>query len=238
VSLLAALTVGLVNGALVVSTGLPSFLVTLATFLVLQGSALAGFEAVAGSSQVRGLDEAPGWASAADVFGSSAQVGSGHYQVSLLWWLAATALASWTLFRTKFGNAVFASGGARTAARELGVPVRRTTITLFCLTAVAGWLIGSLALLRLESVVVNNAGLGTGIDFVVVAVIGGCLLTGGYGSAMGAAIGALLYAVARQGILLVGWDPRWFQTLLGVLLLVALLANGVVRRRLKAVPRS
>jgi simple sugar transport system permease protein len=237
-SLLAALVVGVFNGVLVVNTGLPSFLVTLATFMVLQGSALAGFEAVAGSSQVRGLDQAQGWASAAAVFGSSAVVGNGRFQVSLLWWVAATALATWALFRTKFGNAIFASGGARTAARELGVPVRRTTITLFCLTAAAGWLIGSLTLLRIESVVVTNASLVTGIDFVVVAVIGGCLLTGGYGSAVGASIGALLYAVARQGIALVGWDPRWFQTLMGVLLLVALLTNGVVRRRLKAVPRS
>jgi simple sugar transport system permease protein len=237
-SLLAALVVGVFNGVLVVNTGLPSFLVTLATFMVLQGSALAGFEVIAGSAQVTGLDQAPGWASAAAVFGSSAEVGNGRFQVSLLWWLAATALATWALFRTKFGNAVLASGGARTAARELGVPVRRTTVTLFCLTAAAGWLIGTLALLRIESVVVTNAGLATGIDFVVVAVIGGCLLTGGYGSAVGAAIGALLYAVARQGISLVGWDPRWFQTLLGVLLLVALLTNGVVRRRLKAVPRS
>jgi simple sugar transport system permease protein len=237
-SLLVSLVVGVFNGVLVVNTGLPSFLVTLATFLILHGSALAGFEAVAGSSQVRGLDEAPGWGSAAALFGSSAEIGSGRFQVSLLWWLAATALAGWALFRTRFGNAILASGGARTAARELGVPVRRTTITLFCLTATAGWLIGSLGLFRLESVVVSNAGLGTGIDFVVVAVIGGCLLTGGYGSAVGASIGALLYGVARQGISLVGWDLRWFQTLLGVLLLVALLANGVVRRRLKAVPRS
>jgi simple sugar transport system permease protein len=238
VSLLAALVVGVVNGVLVVNTGLPSFLVTLATFMILQGSALAGFESLAGSSQVTGLDQARGWGLAATIFGSSARIGDGRFQVSLLWWLAATALAAWALFRTKFGNGIFAIGGARTAARELGVPVRRTTITLFCLTAAAGWLIGTLGLVRLESVLVNNAGLGTGIDFVVVAVIGGCLLTGGYGSAVGAAIGALLYAVARQGISLAGWDPRWFQALLGVLLLVALLANGVVRRRLKAVPRS
>src|SRR4051794_11741812 len=238
VSLLAALVVGVVNGVLVVNTGLPSFLVTLATFLVLQGTSLAGFEAITGSSQVSGLDEAPGWGLAAGIFGSSARVGDGRFQVSLLWWLAATALAAWALFRTKFGNAVFASGGARTAARELGVPVRSTTVSLFCLTAAAGWLIGTLGLVRLESVLVNDAGLETGIDFVIVAVIGGCLLTGGYGSAVGAAIGALLYGVARQGIALAGWDPRWFQALLGVLLLVALLANGVVRRRLKAVPRS
>jgi simple sugar transport system permease protein len=237
-SLAAALAVGVVNGLLVVNTGLPSFLVTIATFLILQGTALAGFEAVAGSTQITGLDEATGWESAAALFGSSAEIAGGRFQVAVLWWVAATALASWALWRTKFGNAVFASGGARTAARELGVPVRRTTITLFCLAASAGWLIGTLALLRLESVLVSNAGLGTGIDYIVVAVIGGCLLTGGFGSAFGASVAALLYAVARQGIALAGWDPRWFQALLGVLLLVALVANGVVRRRLKAVPRS
>ena len=238
VSLVAALLVGLVNGFLVVNTGLPSFLVTLATFLVLQGTSLAGVEALAGSARVTGLDAAPGWVSADAVFGSTLQVGDGRFRVSLLWWLALTALASWALWRTRFGNAVFASGGARRAARQLGVPVRRTTLTLFCLTAAAGWLIGTIGLVRLGGVQVGAPGLGTAVDFIVVAVIGGCLLTGGYGSTVGAAIGALVYAVARQGIALAGWAPPWFQAFLGVLLLVALLANGVVRRRLKAVPRS
>jgi len=237
-SLAAALAVGLVNGFLVVNTGLPSFLVTLATFLVLQGTAQAGAEAVAGSARVAGLEDAEGWDSASAVFGATLQVGDGRFRISLLWWLGATALATWALWRTRFGNAVFASGGARRAARQLGVPVRRTTLTLFCLTATAGWLIGTLAVIRLDGVQVGAPGLGTGVDFIVVAVIGGCLLTGGYGSAVGASIGALLYAVARQGITLAGWDPPWFQALLGVLLLVALLANGVVRHRLKMVPRS
>jgi simple sugar transport system permease protein len=238
VSLACTLLVGLLNGFLVVNTGLPSFLVTLATFLVLQGTSQAGAEAVTGSARVTGLDEAPGWASATAVFGSTVQLGDGRFRVSLVWWLAVTALATWALWRTRFGNAVFASGGARRAARQLGVPVRRTTLSLFCLTAAAGWLIGTLGLIRLGGVQVGAPGLGTGIDFVVVAIIGGCLLTGGYGSAVGAAIGALLYAVTRQGIALAGWDAPWFQAFLGVLLIVALLANGVVGHRLKAVPRS
>jgi simple sugar transport system permease protein len=237
-SLAVALAIGLINGFLVVNTGLPSFLVTLATFLVLQGTSQAGAQAVAGSARVAGLEEAEGWESASAVFGSTMQLGDGRFRVSLVWWLAATALASWALWRTRFGNGVFASGGARRAARQLGVPVRRTTLALFCLTATAGWLIGTLALIRLDGVQVGAPGLGTGVDFIVVAVIGGCLLTGGYGSALGAAAGALLYAVARQGITLAGWDAPWFQALLGVLLVAALLANGVVRRRLKAVPRS
>src|SRR4051794_4969102 len=237
-SLAAALLVGLFNGFLVVNTGLPSFLVTLATFLVLQGTSQAGVEALAGSARVSGLDEARGWAAADAVFGSTVQLGDGRFRVALLWWLAVTVVATWALWRTRFGNAVFASGGARTAARQLGVPVRRTTLTLFCLTAGAGWLIGTLGLIRIGGVQVGAPGLGTAVDFIVVAVIGGCLLTGGYGSAFGASVGALLYAVTREGITLAGWDPLWFRALLGVLLLVALLATGVVRRRLKAVPRS
>ncbi|MGY5884437.1 ABC transporter permease [Modestobacter lacusdianchii] len=237
VSLAVALLIGAVNGLLVVSTGLPSFLVTLATFLVLQGSSLAVATAVAGSSRVTGLADAPGWESALAVFGATAQLGDGRFRISLVWWLLATALTTWLLWRTRFGNAVFASGGAGQAARELGVPVARTTVLLFLGTAVAGWLIGTLGVVRLGGVQVDPA-FGAEIEFIVVAVIGGCLLTGGYGSTVGAALGALLYAVAREGILLAGWDPRWFQAFLGLLLLVALLANGLVRRRLRTVPRS
>jgi simple sugar transport system permease protein len=236
-SLAGALLVGAVNGLLVVTTGLPSFLVTLATFLILQGGSLAVASAIAGSSRVSGLGGTPGWSSALAVFGSTAQLGDGRFRISLLWWVAATALTTWQLWRTRFGNAVFASGGARRAARELGVPVARTTVLLFLGTAAAGWLIGTLGLVRLGGVQVDPA-LGAEIDFIVVAVIGGCLLTGGYGSTVGASLGALLYAIAREGISLAGWDPRWFQAFLGLLLLVALLANGVVRRRLRAVPRS
>ncbi|WP_241175697.1 ABC transporter permease [Modestobacter sp. KNN46-3] len=237
VSLLAALLVGAANGLLVVTTGLPSFLVTLATFLVLQGASLAGAAAIAGSSRITGLADAPGWESALAVFGATAQLGDGRFRISLLWWLLATVLTTWLLWRTRFGNAVFASGGASRAARELGVPVARTTVLLFLGTAAAGWLIGTLTLVRLGGVQVDPA-LGDEIEFIVVAVIGGCLLTGGYGSTVGAALGALLYAVAREGLSLADWDPRWFQAFLGMLLLVALLVNGVVRRRLRSVPRS
>ncbi|MPQ98730.1 ABC transporter permease [Modestobacter sp. I12A-02628] len=237
VSLTAALLMGAVNGLLVVSTGLPSFLVTLATFLVLQGTSLAVASAVAGTSRVGGLGAAAGWESARRVFGATLQVGDGRFRVALLWWVLVTALAGFLLWRTRFGNAVFASGGAPQAARELGVPVARTTVLLFLGTAAAGWLIGTLGLVRLRGVQVDPV-LGSEIQYLVVAVIGGCLLTGGYGSAVGAALGSLLYAVASQGIVLAGWDPRWFQVFLGVLLLLALLANSIVRRRLLAVPRS
>ncbi|PRY37762.1 monosaccharide ABC transporter membrane protein (CUT2 family) [Geodermatophilus tzadiensis] len=237
VSLAAALAVGVLNGWLVVRTGLPSFLVTLATALVLQGTTLAGMPLLAGAPRVTGLDEAPGWRSAAALFGSTAEAGGGVFAVSLLWWAVLTIGAGWLLWRTRFGNQVLAMGGARRAARELGVPVARTTITLYALTAAAAWLIGTLTLVPVASVAATPA-LATAIDFVVVAVIGGCLITGGHGSMAGAAVGALLYAVARRGVELSGWDPRWSQALLGVLLLVALMVSGGVRGRLRAAPRS
>jgi simple sugar transport system permease protein len=236
-SLGCALLVGLINGLLVVRTGMPSFLATLATFLVLEGTTVAGAHMLTGTVTIDGLQSAAGWGSATGVFDGAIALGGGTFRVAVLWWLAATAWATWGLWRTKFGNAVLASGGARRAARELGVSVRRTTITLFCLTAAAGWLIGSMALLRTGGLQVTP-GLGQEVDFVVIAVIGGCLISGGYGSPIGAALGALLYGVVRQGILLAGWDTRWFQAVLGVLLVVALLANGVVRNRLRVVPRS
>ncbi|WP_169064710.1 ABC transporter permease [Geodermatophilus dictyosporus] len=236
-SLAAALALGFLNGWLVVRTGLPSFLVTLATALVLQGATLAGLPLAAGAPRVSGLDEAPGWGAAAALFGSTAEVGGAVFRVSLLWWAVLTVGAGWLLWRTRFGNQVLAIGGARRAARELGVPVRRTTLTLFTLTAAAGWLLGTLTLVPVASVAATPA-LATAIDFVVVAVIGGCLITGGHGSMAGAAVGALLYSVARRGVELSGWDPRWSQALLGVLLLVALVVGGAVRSRLRAAPRS
>ncbi len=237
VGLGAALLVGVINGVLVVNTGLPSFLVTLATLLVLQGVVSHGIGVLTESGSVDALDDAPGWASAEAAFASTLEIGDGRYRVSLLWFLAVTAVATWGLWRTKSGNALFAIGGARRAAVELGVPVRRTTVALFCLTAAAGWLIGVLALTRVGAVAVAP-GLHSSVDFLVVAVIGGCLLTGGWGSVFGAAVASLLYAVARQGITLAGWDPQWFEMLLGVVLIVALVINGMVLRRLRAAPRS
>ncbi|MGY1746865.1 ABC transporter permease [Blastococcus sp. SYSU D00695] len=236
-SLAGSLAVGLLNGWLVVRTGLPSFLVTLAAHLVLQGAALALTRALTGTTVIQGLPDAAGWTSARALFDATVQWGEGLFHVSVVWWLVLTAWAAWVLWRTRFGNGLLATGGVRHAARELGVPVRRTTLTMFCCTAAAGWLVGTLALVRIGSVE-GTASLMPAIEFLVAAVIGGCLLTGGYGSAVGTAAGALLYAVVEFGVTLAGWDPLWFQAFLGVLLLVALLANGAVRARLRAVPRS
>ena len=77
-----------------------------------------------------------------------------------------------------------------------------------------------------------QAGQGVGDEFlfIIATVVGGTLLTGGYGSAIGGAIGAFIFGMTTQGIVYAGWDPNWFKTFLGVMLLLAVLVNLYVRK--------
>jgi simple sugar transport system permease protein len=222
--------VGLLNGVLVVRTRLPSFIVTLGTFLMLQGLNLGVTKLVTGTVQVRGVASAPGYDSAHAVFASTTDIGGAAYRVTILWWVAITALATWVLLRTRPGNWIFAVGGSAPAARSVGVPAAKTKVGLFIAVSTTASLVGAMLLLRLTSVQAN-AGIGEEFQYIIAAVIGGCLLTGGYGSAVGAAIGALIFGMARQGIVFAGWDSDWFQLFLGALLLLATLLNHYVRRR-------
>jgi simple sugar transport system permease protein len=230
VALLFALAVGLLNGVLVIRTGLPSFIVTLGTFLALQGANLGVTKLVTDTVQVRGIADAAGYGSARAVLASTVEVGGAAFRVSILWWVGITAVATWVLLRTRPGNWIFAVGGSAPAARNVGVPVARTKIALFMATATAAWLVGCMTALRLRSVQAN-AGIGEEFQYIIAAVIGGCLLTGGYGSAVGAAVGALIFGMTRQGIVFAGWDSDWFQLFLGVMLLLAALLNRFVRVR-------
>jgi simple sugar transport system permease protein len=115
------------------------------------------------------------------------------------------------------------------AARNVGVPARRTTIALFMTTAAAAWFVGTTLAVRLTSVQANT-GLGQELIYIVAAVIGGCLLTGGFGSAIGASVGALIIGMAFIGIQFSGWNTDWRFLFLGVILLLAVLVNNFVRR--------
>jgi len=233
-SLVFALAVGALNGWLVLRTGLPSFIVTLGAFLALQGVNLGVTRLVTGTVQVSGMRSVPGYESAGFVFASTVKVGGTAFPVSIAWWVLCTAVAATVLARTPFGNRVFAVGGAVEAARAVGVPVRRTKVLLFMATAGAAWLVGTINILRFTSVQANQ-GIGLEFQFIVAAVIGGCLLTGGFGSVVGAALGALVFGMARQGIVHANWDSDWFQLFLGVLLLAAVLVNNALRRRVEGV---
>ncbi|MBO0985173.1 ABC transporter permease [Rathayibacter sp. SD072] len=230
VSLVVCLGVGALNGVLVMKTGLPSFIVTLGTFFALAGIDLAVTKLITGQVAIQGMARVPAYDSIQPLFGASLRIGDGTFYVSVLWWFVVTAVATWLLLRTRAGNWVFAVGGALDSARQVGVPVFRTKIGLFMGTAAAAWLVGMISLFR-TSTVQANTGVGQEFIYIICAVVGGCLMTGGYGSAIGAALGALIYGMVFQGITFAQWDTDWLRTVLGGMLLAAVLLNKFVRTR-------
>ena len=234
-TLIAATAVGFLNGYMVMTTKLPSFIVTLATFFILQGVNLGVTKAITNQVSVSGLDTAKGYDSANKIFGGS--FWSPHdFKITVLWWLAITALAQWTLARTRVGNWIFGVGGDANAARNVGVPVARVKVALFMTTSFVCALTGIMIALRLAS---TQAGQGVGDEFqyIIAAVVGGCLLTGGFGSAIGAALGATIIGMAFIGIQFSGWNTDWRFLFLGVILLVAVLVNNYIRKRAEGARR-
>jgi simple sugar transport system permease protein len=224
-----AAVVGLINGWLVMLTGLPSFIVTLAMFFSLRGVNSGLTKQITGTVRVAGLRDVPGFDSAAKIF-SSTFWDPYDYRVAVLWWVAITLLATLVLTRTRFGNWIFAVGGDANAARNAGVPVRRTKITLFVLTQLAAALVGMISLTRLASMQAGQ-GIGEEFTFIIAATVGGCLLTGGFGSAIGASIGASIIGMAFIGITYAGWNTDWRYLFLGVILFVAVLVNTFISKR-------
>src|SRR6266540_2233957 len=233
VGLVVALTIGFINGYLVVKTGIPSFLVTLGTFFMLRGLNLALTKQITGNVGTNDVSNIQGFDSARKVFASSFTVGGVSIRITLLWWLLFIVVATWVLLRTHIGNWIFAVGGSALSSRAVGVPVNRVKIGLFMGVAFLCWFTGMHILFAFNTV---QSGLGLGNEFIyiIAAVVGGCLLTCGYGSAIGAAIGAFIFGMSNQGIVYAGWNPDWFYFFLGALLLGAILLNTWVRKRAAA----
>jgi simple sugar transport system permease protein len=230
VAVLFALVVGFLNGTIVLRTGLPSFIVTLAFLFILRGLTIAVTRILTGRTQIGGLGQVPGYDSAKAIFASSLTIGGAQFSVSIAWWLLLTALATWILLRTSFGNWIYGGGGNVQAARNVGVPVDRVKTLLFMGTAAAGCLV---AITQAVAFTGSDVLRGDGQEFyaIIAVVVGGTLLTGGYGSAIGAMLGALIFGMVRQGIVFAHVDADWFQVVLGVMLLIAVLINRFVRER-------
>ncbi|SBW17832.1 ABC transporter permease [Candidatus Protofrankia californiensis] len=216
-----AFVVGLINGLAVVRTGLPSFIVTLATYLALTGLTLTIMRAITGTT-ILSLDP-EGWVDT--IFADKI----GTLNASVVWWVGLTLLATYVLTRRVFGNWVYATGGDLQAARETGVPTDRVKVTLFVLAALGAALVGTIQALEFK-----GGGIDQGSSFVfnsiIASVIGGILLGGGYGSTVGAMLGATTYGIVLTGVYYTGWPSDLAQAILGGLLLVAVLANNVFRR--------
>lgn len=224
-----AAAVGAMNGWLVIKTRLPSFIVTLATFFSLQGINLGLTKMITDTVRVDGIDEGAGFDSARAVFATDFWEPH-RFRIAVLWWIVITIAAQWVLTRARFGNWIFAVGGDANAARNTGVPVDRTKIILFMYTAMSAALVGVMTALRLRSVQAGQ-GVGQEFTFIIAAVVGGCLLTGGFGSAIGASIGASIIGMAFIGIAFAGWNTDWTFLFLGLILFMAVLVNTMISRR-------
>jgi len=229
-ALVFSLGVGFVNGWILVRTKLPSFIVTLATFLMLTGLNLAVTRLVSGSVSTLDVSQLDGFALAEQMFAADVPVFGITVKITVFIWIALVIIASWVLLRTRVGNWIFAVGGDENAARAVGVPVTKTKIGLFMGVGFCAW-IGGMHNLFAFNVVQSGEGVGNEFLYIIAAVIGGCLLTGGYGSAVGGAIGALIFGMANKGIVYAQWNPDWFKFFLGLMLLLATIINLIVKKR-------
>jgi simple sugar transport system permease protein len=250
IALMICAGIGALNGLVTVKTGLPSFIVTLASLLILRGLAISITRYVNGYTQIPKITQSDPDSIVISLFG--ARIGQPVFAwmadhgwiaaranglpvveglpVSIVWWVGLTLLATWVLLRMQFGNWIFAVGGDPSAARNVGVPVHRVKIILFILTAVAAVLFAATQVLAVGSADTLR-GTQKEFDAIIAVVIGGTLLTGGYGSAIGAMLGALIYGTVQIGILYTGIDSDLFKVFLGLMVLVAVLFNNYVRRR-------
>ena len=176
-----------------------------------------------------------GFSSAQKVFASSFTVGGVNVRSSIIYWIVIVAIGSWILLRTRIGNWIFSVGGSAPSARAVGVPVGKMKIGLFMGVGLLAWFTGMVTLFQFNTIQ-SGQGVGNEFVYIIAAVVGGCLFTGGYGSVVGAALGALIFGMVNQGIIYAGWDPDWFTFFLGALLLGVILLNNYIRRDRHRVP--
>ena len=223
VTLTFGLIVGLINGIMVIRTAVPSLIVTLGSLFAVQGIVLGLTVLITKSTSVALAVEGPAKALFGDfLFG-------GQLQVMVLWWLGLTALYVFFVHLSPKGNWIFAMGGDKVSARNAGIPTDRMTILLFVLSSTSAALVG-----MCQAILYNSAQVAGGQSFIfnsiISVVVGGVLLTGGFGSVIGIFFGTLTFAIVNQGIYYTDFDRNWSALIIGVLLLVAVLMNNTFRK--------
>lgn len=214
--------VGTVNGVLTNRTSVPSLIITLGTLVAMQGVILTAAKLLTGEASV--AITAPDWAKA--IFG---QLITASHQIIILWWIAFALVLGFFLHQTRWGNWIFAVGGDRTSAKNAGIPVGKLTIGLFILTSCSASFVGVCQAILFNSAQVSG-GMGIIFNAIVSVVVGGVLLTGGFGSVFGIFVGTLTFAVVSQGIYFTQIDRNWANLIIGIMLLIAVGLNESFRK--------
>lgn len=253
VTFVLCVAVGGLNGYIVVRTGLPSFIVTLAFLFILRGFTIFLPQAIERKTIIGGIRDAAEGDWLAPIFGG--KIGGSFFQwmgdaglitvfergnragqpvvdgipMLIIWAIVLVAFGHFLLTRTRFGNWIFAAGGDAQAARYVGVPVNRVKILMFMFTAFCACVFATCQVMEFGSAGADR-GLLKEFEAIIAVVIGGALLTGGYGSVIGAALGALIFGVVQQGLFFAGVESSLFRVFLGVILLMAVILNTYIRR--------
>ena len=214
--------VGLINGILAVRTNVPTLIITLATLVGMQGVILAGSKLLTGSASVPLT--APDWAKT--LFGQL--MFGGSHQVIIIWWVVLAVVFWFFLHMSKYGNWIFAMGGDKESARNAGIPVNRMTVLLFVLTSTSAAFVGMCHAILFNSAQVSG-GMNDIFNIIVSVVVGGVLLTGGFGTVFGVFVGTLTFAVVNKGIDFTAIDRNWANLIIGVMLLIAVAMNESFR---------
>lgn len=250
-----ALCIGLgaFTGFLVIQTGLPSFIVSLAFLYILRGltiwlsilttrkTIIGGVKDVAegdwlaflfGGKIFTGLFQWFGDMGWIATFVRGKRIGQpvvDGIPMLVVWAIVLIIFGHWLLTKTKFGNWIYASGGDAQAARYVGVPVKKVKILMFMFTAFCACVFATSQVIEFGSAAADR-GLLKEFEAIICVVIGGALLTGGYGSVIGAALGALIFGVVQQGLFFAGAESSLFRVFLGTILIVAVIMNTYIRR--------
>lgn len=247
----AAMAIGFVIGTIRVRTGLPSFVVSLAFLFILRGASIVAARLFNETTLIGGLGNFKNTDVVAFLFGGEvfggvfvwlAEVGllaklpNGLPVVPgvpmvVIWAIVLTAGATYVLNWTRFGNWIFATGGDANAARSSGIPVNRVRTILFVFSAFCATVFAATQVFDFGSADASR-GLLKEFEAIIAVVIGGALLTGGYGSVIGAMLGALVFGIVSQGFFYTGVDGDWFQIFLGAVLLGAVAFNTYTRKRM------
>jgi simple sugar transport system permease protein len=216
------LLIGFVNGFLVLRTGVPSLIVTIGVMFAVMGLTLGFAVLLTGSTSTAIVPDELSKA----LFG---QFIAGMFQVTIFWWIVIAAVLAYLLHISPFGNWIYALGGDRVSARNAGIPTERLTISLFMISGFCAAFVGVS-----QAIVYQSAQVAGGQSFIfnsiMCVVIGGVLLTGGFGSIVGIVLGTITFAMVNQGIFFTSFDPNLGSVIIGALLLVAVLMNDTFRK--------
>jgi simple sugar transport system permease protein len=215
IALVCAAAFGLVNGLITTLLDVPSFVTTLGTLF-----ALFGIQQITSNGVQETISPA----------GAGGSVLGSYSWAEILWALLFVAVMFVMLHQSRFGAHVVATGGNLLGASEAGIPVKRVKTWCFILVSVVSAYIGIVDSIRITTLDPGNDGTQEMFYAIAAAVIGGTALSGGRGTIVGAAIGAVVLGILFDGLYIKGVSAYYFQLVLGTAILIAMAANVQLRR--------